>query len=104
MNNSKKAQDILKARVIATGMSVFFLVMGFLTVCSRHYSLPVELNDVRQVMLSQVDFYMGLVQMSLGLLPLTIWFNSNQARLNWSLLSIALAVIFFVLMYSKMVI
>lgn len=104
MNNSKKAQDILKARVIATGMSVFFLVMGFLTVCSRHYSLPVELNDVRQVMLSQVDFYMGLVQMSLGLLPLTVWFNSNQARLNWSLLSIALAVIFFVLMYSKMVI
>jgi len=76
--------------------------MGFLTICSRHYSVPVELTDVRQVMLSQVDLYMGFVQMSLGLLPLTIWFKTNQARLNWSLLSISLAVVFFMIMYSKM--
>lgn len=103
MDDSKKAQDILKARIIATGMSIFFLVMGFLTICSRHYNLPVELTDIRQVMLSQVDFYMGLVQMSLGLLPLALWFKSYRTRLNWLLFSIALAVIFFTIMYSKMI-
>lgn len=103
MNDSKKAQDIFKARVIATGMSIFFILMGTLTICSRHYSVPVELYNLKQVMLAQVDLYMGFMQISLGLLPLTVWFNSNKSRFNFMFLSLGVAIIFFAIMYSKMV-
>ncbi len=103
MNDSKKAQDIFKARVIATGMSIFFIIMGCLTIYSRHYSIPVDLHSVKQVMLAQIDLYMGFAQISLGLLPLTLWFNNNKSRFNFMLLIIGLAIVFFFIMYSKMV-
>lgn len=95
-----KAQDILKGRIIATGMSLFFLVMGFLTIYSRHFSVPVELINIKQVMLAQVDFYMGLTQMSLALLPLSLWFNNKKSICKFMMFSLFLAIISFSIMAS----
>lgn len=101
MNNSRKAQDILKGRIIATSMSLFFLIMGFLTIHSRQLSVTVELNNIHQVMLAQIDFYMGLIQMSLALLPLAVWFNTKKTIFSFMIFPLVLAVFFFICMYSQ---
>lgn len=101
MDNSRKSQDILKGRIIATSMSLFFLIMGFLTIYSRQLSVPVELTNIKQVMLAQVDFYMGLIQMSLALIPLAAWCNNKKSICKFMIFPLVLAIIFFIIMTSK---
>lgn len=101
MDNSRKAQDILKGRIIATSMSLFFLIMGFSTILSRQYNMPVELTNIKQIMLSEMDFYTGLIQMCLALIPLACWFNTKKSIFLFIIFALVLAFIFFMVICSQ---
>lgn len=99
--DSRKTQDKFKAKVIATGFSIFFVIMGLLTIYSHFQYTSIHPEEIK-ISLSKIDIYMGLLQISLGMLPLTICFKDNKARYVWSIALVTLASIFLILMYLKM--
>lgn len=100
--NSRKIQDIFKARIIASVLSMFFVIMGIATIYSYYrYGMPHSTQFKTSV--SHIDIYMGLLQISLGLLPLSICFDTTKVRYVWAIMCLVIASIFLGIIYTNFI-